>query len=413
MQGKLEWAQGTLALVGYGEYQQIHLLVEGTEAQVQLRELAARSGSGQAKVSAEAHRAGSSLTLTGKVNFDKFPIISDDQLVATLSMTSTLEGEISSALVNVRRLQIPQARIELPDTKRKDLQPLTLPDDIVLVRNGEPLDKERYQRAEAALTGETAVSGKKASPGSPTRQFVVTVDAPRNVWIKGNDINIEIGLSDGFRVEYVQTPLVFGEVKLLQGRADVLGRRFDVQKDSTVRFTGPPTTPNLDVTALYNNEREQVKIFVNVRGEGSNLSIKTNSDPPLTETEIFTMIATGHRTLRTNSGASTSGSSVAVSALGSLAANQLKNLLVAKLPLDVLSIEAGESGLTGTKLEAGTYVTDRIYIGYTARINARPDLGQNANEVRLDYQIAPRWYLEATYGDAKAGGADLIWNRDF
>ncbi len=413
VQGKLEWSQGTLALLGYGEYQQIHLLLEGTEQQVQLRELKARSGSGQATVSAEAHRAGSSLTLTGKVSLDKFPIISDDQLVATLSLASTLEGEISTGLVNVRRLQIPQAHVELPDTKRRDLQALTLPDDIVLVRNGEPLDKERFQRAAAALAGQTTGSQKKASPGSSTRQFVATVDAPRNVWIKGNDINIEIGLSDGFRVEYAQTPLVFGEVKLLQGRADVLGRRFDVQKDSTVRFTGPPTTPTLDVTALYNNEREQVKIFVNVRGEGSNLSIKTNSDPPLTETEIFTMIATGHRTLRTNSGASTSGSSVAVSALGSLAANQLKNLLVAKLPLDVLSIEAGESGLAGTKLEAGTYVTDRIYIGYTARINARPDLGQNANEVRLDYQIAPRWYLEATYGDAKAGGADLIWNRDF
>src|SRR6266852_6350191 len=67
VQGKLEWAQGTLALLGFGEYQQIHLLLEGTEQQAQLRELTARSGRGQATVSAEAHRAGSSLTLTGKV----------------------------------------------------------------------------------------------------------------------------------------------------------------------------------------------------------------------------------------------------------------------------------------------------------------------------------------------------------
>ena len=58
-------------------------------------------------------------------------------------------------------------------------------------------------------------------------------------------------------------------------------------------------------------------------------------------------------------------------------------------------------------------MTDRIYVGYTARINARPELGQNAHEVRLDYQISPRWSLEATYGDAKAGGADLIWSRDY
>ncbi len=414
VQGKLEWKDGRIALAGYGEYQQIHLLIEGTEQQVQLRELLAHSGGGQAKISAEARRAGSNLTLSGRVNLDKFPIISDDQLVAMVSTDSTLEGDITPQLVNIRRLQIPQARIELPDTKRKDLQPITRPDDIVLLRNGVPINEKRYQKAVASLKGLGGAGDVEEAPQqSGARQLVLTVDAPRNIWVKGNDLNIEIGLSDGFRVEVAQAPLVFGEVKILQGRADLLGRRFDMQKNSTVRFTGPPASPTVDVTALYNDEREQVKVFVTVRGQTNNLSIKTSSEPPLTETEIYTLIATGHRTLRANSGASTSGSSVAVSAIGSLAANQLKSVLASKLPLDVLSIEAGEGGLRGTKLEAGTYVTDRIYIGYTARINARPELGQNANEVRVDYQISPRWSLEASYGDAKAGSADLIWSRDY
>src|SRR5262249_18720508 len=163
-------------------------------------------------------------------------------------------------------------------------------------------------------------------------------------------------LSDGFHVEVAQALLVFGEVKILRGRADVLGRRFDMQKNSTVRFSGPPANPILNVTALYNNEREQVKVFVTVSGQGQNLSIKTSSEPPLTDTEVYTLIATGHRTLKAGSGASTSGSQLAASAIGSLAANELKNVLAAKLPLDVLSIEAGEGGrLTGTKVEAGTY----------------------------------------------------------
>jgi len=64
-------------------------------------------------------------------------------------------------------------------------------------------------------------------------------------------------------------------------------------------------------------------------------------------------------------------------------------------------------------VEAGTYVTDRIYVGYTARINANPDLGQNANEVRVYYLISGRWSLQATYGDAKVGSADIIWSRDY
>jgi translocation and assembly module TamB len=39
--------------------------------------------------------------------------------------------------------------------------------------------------------------------------------------------------------------------------------------------------------------------------------------------------------------------------------------------------------------------------------------GENANAVRVEYQLTKRWSLEAEYGDARAGEANLIWNRDF
>ena len=46
-----------------------------------------------------------------------------------------------------------------------------------------------------------------------------------------------------------------------------------------------------------------------------------------------------------------------------------------QLPLDVLSIEAGDEGLSGATLQAGTYVTDKIYIGYQGQLNADPERG--------------------------------------
>lgn len=36
------------------------------------------------------------------------------------------------------------------------------------------------------------------------------VNAPRNLRVQGNDVNTEIGLSEGFRVEYAGEPKVFG-----------------------------------------------------------------------------------------------------------------------------------------------------------------------------------------------------------
>jgi translocation and assembly module TamB len=82
--------------------------------------------------------------------------------------------------------------------------------------------------------------------------------------------------------------------------------------------------------------------------------------------------------------------------------------------LDVLSVSAGEQGgLTGTKLEAGRYFGDKVYIGYTGRYGADPYRGENSNAVRFEYQFTPRWEFDAEYGDARAGSADIVWAKEY
>ncbi len=144
--------------------------------------------------------------------------------------------------------------------------------------------------------------------------------------------------------------LPFGAVNVLRGRLDVFGHRFDLQRDSKVSFTGPVLQPSLDVTAAYKNEMEQVTVYLEVQGQAEKLQLRPTSDPPLPETEIYTLLATGHTTLPHGSGTS-SPSGEAASLVGSVAASQLKKTLSSKLPLDVLSIEAGDKG--HRRLEAG------------------------------------------------------------
>jgi translocation and assembly module TamB len=241
---------------------------------------------------------------------------------------------------------------------------------------------------------------------------VVRVDAPRNLWIQGNDIDTEVGLSDGFRVEYANAPLLFGDVYLMRGRLEVFGRRFDWQKGSKVSFGGPMLEPDLQVTAVYKNETEGVVVHLKIEGQGDNIKLTPTSTPPLSETEIYTLLATGHTSLKHGSG-NTSPAGQAASLVGSYAAGQLKQTLSSVLPLDVFSIEAGDNGLQGTKVEAGTYVNDRLYLGFTGRVGADPLKGQNSNEVDLDYQLTKHWSLQGSYGDAQAGGADLVWEKNY
>lgn len=446
LRGRVEWKDGRVGLEGYGDYRDVHVRLDVTEQRLVLSDLAASAGAGWLKLVAEADRAGDEWRLSGKGQSKDFPLVVDDQLLALLSIRSDFQGSLSERLVNLRELNVREAHVQLPEEARKELQELDRPEDVYLVRNGVPVDRKRARLAreaarrpgtrEEAQTGgagvradvtreqaaEAAEQEEEPAPEEEAeevelqgalRQYWVNINAPRNLWVHGPDVNVEVGLSDDFRVEYAQTPQLYGEVRVLRGRVDVLGRRFDAQRDSTVRFTGPAKTPYVNVTAQHVNEREQVTVFVTVRGQGKDVTLKPTSQPPLPESEIYTLLATGRRSLKRGSGASMSGSAQAASVLGSLLASQAKKTLAAKLPIDVLSIEAGEEGLAGASLELGTYVTDKLYVGYTGRIDAQTQRGENANAVRLEYQFSPRWSFEGSYGDANSGAADLIWSKEY
>lgn len=416
--GKIEWRDGRLAMLGYGHYRNIHLAFEGTNDALVLKDLTAQSGGGALKLSARGDRKGAQYSVSGKGEFNRFPIIVDDQLRALLTGRLSLAGDASKELVFIRELAIPEARIELPEVRRKDLQDLGRRDDIVLVRKGEPLyaksAKKKKPGGDAPAAGGAAQAGGTdgEAPARVGTRYTVLVNAPRNIWVRGTDVNAEIGLSDGFRIEYADATLLFGELRFIRGRVDVLGRRFDVLKGSEVRFAGPAKLPYVNITAEHGNERESVTVFTTIRGQGTDVTVKVSSNPALSESEIYTLLATGRRTLKRGSGSSMTGNEAA-SVVGAYAASQVKKVLSTKVPLDVLSIEAGSQGLADASLEAGTYVTDKIYLGTIYRLGADPERNENAAGFRLEYQISPRWSLETEYGSARSGGADLIWSRDY
>ncbi|HET6982308.1 MAG TPA: translocation/assembly module TamB domain-containing protein, partial [Myxococcaceae bacterium] len=416
-QGKLEWKDGALGLAGYGQYQRIHLLLEASNDRISLDDLQAFTEAGSLKLTALGTRAGPEWTLKANGEANGFPVFTDDQLVATLSLRTNVDGTARKGHIELDKVHIPEAHIDLPTQSRRNLQPLTRPDDIILLRDGKPVDPKRARRVLAqdrtalqALGG----SGEFQEPKKATA-VVIVLDATKNIWVKGQDLNVEVGMSPDFRVEMGEETDLFGEIRIIRGRLDVIGRRFDFQRNSVIRFTGPPTEPALNVTAIYNNVKAGVKVSMHVQGQGRDIQLVPTSEPPLTESEIYTLLATGRTNLKRGSGGSEIGSAQAVSVLGSLAASQLKSAVSDKVGLDVLSIEAGDEGqlLQGATLEAGKYLTDELYLGYAGKVGADPTKYENSNAVRLEYQFLPRWSFEAMYGDAKSGSADIVWTRDY
>lgn len=407
VEGQLEWKDGALHYDGYTPLRQIHLAMGGSPVNFRLEDFSANAVDGKVQLKGELKKEGEQLSIRANSELSEFPVMVEDQLLATVSLRADAQGQARGPKMTLDRVQIPEVQLVLPDVQRKNLQKLSVPDDIVLVRNGQPIPGQKRPQTPEEGTGG---SGEAEAQGL---EFLAHLYAPKNIWVKGNDLNIELGLSEDFRVRYDHSQsYAFGTVNVLRGRMDVFGRRFDVERDSKVRFSGAVDAPQLNVTAIHKNEREEVTVRLGIEGKPGSLAIKPTSEPPLSESEIYTLLATGRTSLR-RGGATTSPAGQAASVVGSLAASQLKETLSENLPLDVLSIEAGDQGVEGSKLEAGTYVNDRLYIGFTGRIGADPMKGENSNQINLEYQLSKRWNAEASYGDARAGGLDFVWTKEY
>jgi translocation and assembly module TamB len=421
VRGQVEWVKGALTLTGFGSYSNIHLKAHGDPSAVWLDELSLASGEGSGRLAASAVKNGAGdYDLKSNLSLRRFPVYAQGQALAVVAADGSIDGQFVShgagngtATTTPNTLnasvRLSEAHVELTDAKRKDLQPLERPADVVFVNDGRPLDHREVPERPRSPT-------KNSLGPTPSPLGVhLEIAAPRNLWVRGKDASLELGLAPGFHAELgVPAARIYGQVVVRRGRIDVLGRRFDLQAGSLVQFTGRPDTPRVDVSAKHINETENITVMLKAKGtlDKMVISVSCPDRPDLTEGQLYALIVTGKLQLGGNTAGSTSPSDEAASLVGGIVAARLQETLAKRLPLDVLTLQAGE-GLTGSRLEAGTYLTRKLYAGYVGRVGANPALLQNRNAVHVEYQLGRRWSFDGEYGDVGTGTADIVWTKDY
>ena len=165
------------------------------------------------------------------------------------------------------------------------------------------------------------------------------------------------------------------------------------------------------------DNNNNVTVLVTAKGAIDHLTIGVSSPnrPDLTQSQLYTLIITGHLpSSGSGGGVGATAQNEAASMIAGVIAGSLQKTLAKHLPVDVLTIDAGGGqGLTGTQLEAGRYVTDRLYVGYVGRIGADPTRYQNRNAVHVEYRLTERWQIAGEYGDVGTGSADLMWKKSY
>jgi len=426
-----------LELAGVGDFREIHLAIHGDTDKIVLDELSAKDGDGDGRITASLARkaGGDGYQMSGTVAVKEIPTYSEGQILAHLSLNATLSGDSGGrgGLADAK-VEVEDAHVKLSDDERRKLQSLSTPDDVVIVDDGRPVDRAQAKKLRtvagriappAPLKKTTATAttpadgGEGASPGVLLwKRITIAVTAPHKLWVSGSGAALELGLAPDFRIVLADETHLHGEVIVRRGRIDALGRRFDLKADSSLLFEGAPDHPTLDATAQYQDNDDNVTVLVTAKGPIDHLTIDVSSPnrPDLNQSQLYTLIITGHLP---SSGASGGGlgataQNEAASLVAGVIAGSLQKTLAKHLPLDVLTIDTGGGqGLTGTQLEAGRYVTDRLYVGYVGRIGADPALYQNRNAVHVEYRLTERWQIAGEYGDVGTGSADLMWKKSY
>jgi translocation and assembly module TamB len=295
-----------------------------------------------------------------------------DLITADLDMDLRLRGAARTRIDAVGQVQVKHADINIPGG---------LPSSVAV------LDVRR--------------PGEKPAPVSTRPALVVGldvgVDAPRAVFVRGRGLDAEMGgkLHVGGTVE---APEISGGFELRRGTFDLAGASLKFTRGQ-VGFSGTGLQRKLDPTLDFAAETAAggVTARVGVTGFASAPKIALGSTPELPQDEVLARLLFGV-SVKELSPLQIVQIARAVASLrgsGGGGPNPLANVQK-RLGLDRFSVSGGD-GKSGPSVEAGRYVSERVYVG------ARQSTS-GATQTRVQVDLTRRLKLETSLG---SGGGTL------
>lgn len=351
--------------------------------------------------------------IVGSLELASYPLVSRQDVSGLFSGALKFGGTAARPRV-AGSLEI-NSLVVHPSTGGREARELGPPPDVEFVgRGGAPPHLADLDPGNASKVAELLeLDVKVVVPRRAARVKNDAIDA----WGQGN---LEIMTSGK---EFI----VKGDVSIADGTVKVLGREFVLEPDSAVLFDGDlGIDPLLAIRARYGLQRvelgianhtpsEEDHILLDVSGRASQPKLAFSSSPPLPEADLFALLTLGFRpnaSVQDTAGGSKSdpnsgaGSSALVSTLMGVVSASASQLLQERLWFDVVKVDAGAQDLAKARITVGKRLLRDLVLSYHANFGANPD--ENKNEVRLQYEILRFLQLDSRYGDAGAGGADML-----
>jgi autotransporter translocation and assembly factor TamB len=222
------------------------------------------------------------------------------------------------------------------------------------------------------------------------------------------DLNITLGGDLHVRKNPNAPILVTGAVNTVRGTYDFQGRRFDLARDGTVRFTGTPDiNPLLDLTATRQIPNTGVEARVHITGTPKAPRLALTSNPPLEESDILALIVFNRPVNELATGERSSLAATASGIATGFIAAPLGESIGKALDLDLFEISTTtETGDLGAAITLGQQLNERTFIRLYQQFGQ-----QSTTEFRVEYRLARFLRLEASAAPEASGSANRINQR--
>ncbi len=259
----------------------------------------------------------------------------------------------------------------------------------------------------------------------------VGVTIARNTWVRNTNGNVEIYTAPEVQALRIhmdraqQTLTLRGVVNADRGEYSFAGRLFRLNTGAVTFLGRPEVDPMLQLNGEYDvprQDRETLVIQIHVLGTMRQpaVSLESNSQPPLSQSDLISYLAFGRTSssLLNLQGTNLTGGAGGLDGLPALAEQQLAGLALGSFMdseissiersgtrggLDVLRIHPAslpaeltfngyfQNFLRGTEIEAGKYMSRRLYVAIQDRISG------NWPGFRVEYRTPGNFSWETTW----------------
>ena len=237
--------------------------------------------------------------------------------------------------------------------------------------------------------------GSDLRPGGPTGAAI-------------GDMNITVGGELQIRKKPDQPLTIAGVVNTVRGTYEFQGRRFDLVRDGTIRFTGDPQiNPLLNVSATRMIPNTGVEARIQVTGTVDAPELELSSTPPLEESDVLAMIVFNRPVNELGTGERASLAATAGGIATGFLAAPLGESIGRALDVDIFEITTTtDSGELGAGLVIGQQIGDRAFV------KLRQQFGEdNISEFLIEYQIADFLRVRGSGAPETSGTANRIGQR--